>query len=65
MNTDTVRETLAKACAKAGCAADWAKANEISAAYVSDVLNGRKEPGEKILRALGLERIIDYRKVAS
>jgi hypothetical protein len=65
MNTDTVRDSLRKACEDAGCAADWAKANEISAAYVSDVLNGRKEPGEKILRALGLKRVVEYRRAAS
>lgn len=30
--------------------------------YLSDVLHGRKEPGAKILDALGLERVITYRR---
>lgn len=40
----------------------WAKANGISPAYVSDVIAGRREPGKLILDALGLERVITYRK---
>lgn len=39
----------------------WAKANKISPAYVSDVIAGRREPGKKILSALGLERVVSYR----
>lgn len=41
--------------------AAWAKANGISPAYVSDVIAGRREPGQKILDALGLERVTTYR----
>lgn len=40
--------------------ASWAKANGISPAYVSDVIQGRREPGEKILKALGLKRVVSY-----
>lgn len=40
--------------------AAWAKAHGISPAYVSDVIQGRREPGEKILKALGLKRIVSY-----
>ncbi len=32
----------------------------ISQAYISDVLCGRREPGEKILDALDLERVTAY-----
>ena len=35
----------------------------ISDAYLSDVLAGRREPGEKILTALGYERNVSYRKL--
>jgi hypothetical protein len=35
----------------------WAKANGLSPAYVSDVLNGRRDPADKILAALGLRRL--------
>lgn len=34
----------------------------MSAAYVSDVLNGRRAPGEKILEVLNVERVITYRR---
>lgn len=31
--------------------------------YLHDVLNGRREPGPRILKALGLERAVVYGKV--
>lgn len=65
MTAEKVRENLAYACGRAGSAVNWAREHKISPAYISDVLNGRKEPGEKILGALGLVRIIDYRKVSA
>lgn len=40
----------------------WAKANGVSPAYVSDVLAGRREPGKLVLDALGLERVVTYRR---
>lgn len=40
----------------------WAKKHGVAAAYVSDVINGRREPGKAILDALGLERIVTYRR---
>lgn len=43
--------------AAAGSQRAWARACNISAPYVSDVLNGRRQPGPAILRALGLEAI--------
>ena len=33
----------------------------VSEQYLSDVLNGRREPGEAMLEALGLERVVTYR----
>lgn len=35
----------------------------ISAAYLCDVLRGRRAPGDSILAALGIERVVSYRKV--
>ena len=32
----------------------------ISTAYLNDVLHNRREPGEKILDALGIKRIVTY-----
>lgn len=48
----------------AGSQSVWAKDNNMSAVYVSDVLNGRRAPGEKILAALDVERVITYRRKA-
>lgn len=45
----------------AGNQAQFAKANEMSPAYVSDVLNFRRDPGKKILDAVGLEKTTVYR----
>jgi transcriptional regulator with XRE-family HTH domain len=36
----------------------------ITQSYLSDILNGRRDPGEKLLTALGLERETRYRAKA-
>ena len=48
-----------------GSAGKWAAKNQVSTAYVSDVLRGRRDPGEKILQALGLRKIVGYECVSS
>lgn len=63
MLLDQVLALLRRRCEEAGGQAAWAKANRVSPAYVSDVLNGRREPGWSILRPLGIERAVTYRKV--
>lgn len=35
----------------------------VSAVYISDILAGRRNPGKKVLDALGFERQVTYRKV--
>jgi hypothetical protein len=40
----------------------WAQAQDLSPSYVNDVLRGRREPGESILVALGLERVVIFRE---
>lgn len=44
-----------------GSQKEFAKAHGISAAYVNDILNRRKEPGKKILDAVGVEKVVTYR----
>jgi hypothetical protein len=61
MTADDVRELLKKACQKAGSNRAWAQANEVSPAYVSDVLLGRREPGPAILDPFGLEAVEERR----
>ena len=39
----------------------WAKQNKISVGYVNDVINGRRLPGDKITRAMGLEKAMMWR----
>jgi hypothetical protein len=51
---------LRLACRQAGGARAWARQHGISEQYVSDVLNARRDPGESILRPLGLVRIVRY-----
>lgn len=61
MTVDQVRAKLRRECERAGGQAAWAEARDISPAYVSDVLQGRRGPGRMILDALGLERVVVYR----
>jgi hypothetical protein len=62
MTADDVRTMLREACRKAGTSAAWADKHNVSQAYVSDTLNGRRGPGPAILRALGLTSEIRYQK---
>jgi hypothetical protein len=32
-------------------------------AYMSDILNGRREPGESVLRALGFRKVVRYERI--
>ena len=57
----TVRDALIAACKAAGGQKAWAAQHGVSAAYVCDVLAGRREPCESILRPLGFERVALYR----
>ena len=52
---------LRKRCEEHGSQKAFAKMHDISAQYVTDVLhNKRREPGPKILDALGLRKVITY-----
>jgi hypothetical protein len=51
---------LAKRCEEAGSQKAFAEANGVSAQYVSDVLKQKREPGEAILKALGLYKVESY-----
>lgn len=62
MTKEQVIKLLRSACDRAGTQAAWARAHGIAPAYVNDVLNERREPGDKILAALGIERIYTRRR---
>lgn len=51
---------LRRAIRDAGNASAWAMRHRISPQYVSDVLHARREPGDLILSALGLVRVVTY-----
>jgi hypothetical protein len=60
MDTLDVCRMIRARCDRAGGQRAWAEATGLSESYVSDVLNARREPGESILRALGLRRVFRY-----
>ncbi|HWE99150.1 MAG TPA: hypothetical protein VG248_05085 [Caulobacteraceae bacterium] len=43
-------------------ASAWARDHGLSPSYVGEVLRREKPPGESVLAALGLERIVSYRR---
>lgn len=51
---------LRKEAEAAGSQKELAAKLGVTAQYVSDVLNGRREPGESILKPLGLRKVINY-----
>jgi transcriptional regulator with XRE-family HTH domain len=57
-------EALREAVKKAGTQTAFAKRHSISIAYINDVLQGRRDPGDKILEALGIEKTVTYRRKA-
>lgn len=61
MTSDDVRRMIAKQAEDVGSVSLWAKRHGVSQAYVAHVLNGRQEPGQKLLEALGIERVTTYR----
>ena len=63
MTTDDVRGLLLEMCEEAGTQQAWAKAHRISPQYVTDVLKERREPGGKMLAALGLRRVVAYERI--
>jgi hypothetical protein len=62
MTPDQVLVLLRQACNAAGSQSAWAQQHGVSDAYVSAVLAGKKLPGPRILRGIGLrkERVVLY-----
>ncbi len=53
-----MRTAIDKAGSPDALAAQWG----ISVQYIADVLRGYRDPGKSILKALGYERVVLYRK---
>jgi hypothetical protein len=60
MDLEGVRDALRRAIEKAGTASAWGAEHDISSAFISDILHGRREPGDKLLKALGLVKVSEY-----
>lgn len=56
----TVRDILRDFVTKHGTQQKFAKDHGIAASVLSDILNGRRDPTDKILSHLGLKRIYFY-----
>lgn len=62
LNEQDMMERLRAAIQAAGSQKAFADAHKVSQQYVSDVLNGRRGVGKKILDALALEQVVSYRE---
>lgn len=60
-----VIERLREACRVAGNQAAFAKLHGLTPAYVGDVIHGRRQLADKILRAIGIEKVVTYRPIDS
>ena len=58
-----VHRALAAACKRAGGQKAFADTHCLSTSYVNDVLHGRKDAGDGILDALGLVRVVRYKRM--
>jgi transcriptional regulator with XRE-family HTH domain len=62
MTRDELVKLLQRRVQTAGTQAALAKELGITAAYLGDVLNGKRKPGPTVLNALGFRRVITYVK---
>ena len=60
MDAEFVRGMLRRACRDEGGQKAWAAKHGVSAQYVCDVLQGRREPGDGICIGLGIRRVVTY-----
>ncbi len=58
-----LRDLLAEQCQKEFTQFQWATKHHLSPAYVSDFLNGRREPGKALLKALGFRKVVRYERI--
>lgn len=57
---EQIRDLLREECELAGSQKAWADANGLSEVHVSDILRARRQPGEKILAALGYRKVVGF-----
>lgn len=62
LDEQDIRDRLRGAIDRAGSQRTFAEQHKMALQYVNDVLRGRRRPGQKILDALGVERVCFYRE---
>jgi len=62
MTLTSFRKHLAKLAEEAGSQRNLAKRLGISPMFICDVLKGRRDPGDKMLKAMGFERRVSIRR---
>lgn len=62
MDAEQMRKHAARIITADGSAAEWARRNGFSRAYVSAVLRGITDPSPRLLQALGLVRVVSYER---
>lgn len=55
-----VRERIQAACVEAGSQIAFAERAGVSTSFLSNVLAGRRTPGAKLLRLMGLQKAVFY-----
>lgn len=65
LTLNDVVKLLRQRCTESGTQKAFAEASGVSPQYVADVLRLKREPGEAILSALGLEKVVSYREKVS
>lgn len=64
MELDEMLDVLRAAVNDAGTAKAWAEMHGIVPSFVSDILNKRRNPTASVLKPLGLEKVVIYRRCA-
>lgn len=62
LDAEAVRSMLAAAIGAAGSQKAFAQQHGLSGAYLSEVVRGTRDPGPAVLGALGMEKVIGYRR---
>lgn len=60
MTEKEVGKLLEMEAKKIGNQSEFARLHDLPVSYVNDVIHGRRHPGPKILKALGLKAVKDY-----
>lgn len=59
---EETREKLRQACRESGGQSAWCQKHGITAPFLSEILRGRRDPTERVVRLIGLERVMMFRE---